>query len=122
MLQNISSGHTVFKMNNENTKKEVKQIVYLLAFVWILNILIWGYLYYAGIISFQIIQVINFLPLILIPIVMAGLWSMKKWGLILGYIFSILLLLNSIISLNALGLIIWGVILRYLHKYRKNFS
>ncbi|RLI99774.1 MAG: hypothetical protein DRP03_02695 [Candidatus Aenigmatarchaeota archaeon] len=114
----------VFEMEDETRKKEVKQIVYLLAFVWILNIAIWGYLFYFRKAIFQItpIIIIGLSPLLLIPVVMVGLWSFKKWGLILGYILSVIALINSLLSFNLIGIIIWGVILYYLYKSRVIFS
>lgn len=112
----------VSKMEDDSRKKEVKHVVYLLAFVWIFNVAIWGYLLYSQRIVFQITSVIGLLPLVLIPFVMIGLWSFKKWGLILGYILSAIALINSIISINIIGIIIWGVVLYYLYKSRNIFS
>ena len=112
----------VYKMEDDSRKKEVKHVVYLLAFIWILNVAIWGYLFYSGKVVFQITSIIGLLPLILIPLVMIGLWSFKKWGLILGYILSAIALINSIISINIIGIIIWGIVLYYLFKSRNIFS
>jgi hypothetical protein len=109
-------------MEDDSRKKEVKQIVYLLAFVWILNIAIWGFVFYSGMLSFQITSIIGLSPLVLIPFIIFGLWSFKKWGLILGYILSAIVLINSLISINIIGIIIWGAVLYYLYKSRNIFS
>jgi len=109
-------------MEEESRKKEVKQIVYLLALVWILNIIIWIYVFYSGIISFEITSIIGLSPLILDPFVIIGLWSFKKWGLILGYILSLIIIINSIVSANIFGIIIWSIVLYYLYKSRNIFS
>jgi len=116
----------VFKMGNESARKEIKLLVYFLIFVWLLNIVIWGYAFYTGMISVEIGTVIVsytiILPLILMPIVVIGLWKLKRWGSIMGYILSIFLLIASLISLNIIGIIIWGIILFFLYKYRNIFA
>ena len=109
-------------MRDNSRKKEVKHLVYLLLFLWLLNIVVYGYLIYFGILKIQPIIVVVLLPLGLILLVIVGLWRFKKWGLILGYILSISLLIESLISVNIIGLIIWAIILYYLYKYRENFS
>lgn len=108
-------------MGDETRKKEVKQIVYVLAFIWVLNIVMWGYSFYSGTISFQITSIIDFSPLVLIAFVMAGLWSFKKWALILGYILSVIFIIKSTISLSIFGILIWWIVLYYLYKHRNIF-
>jgi hypothetical protein len=112
----------VFNMKDESKRKEVKQLVYLLAMVWILSIVIWAYIFYLGAYSFQITYLISLIPLILIPFVIFGLWSFKKWGLTLGYILAIIILIESILAPNIIGVIIWVIVLYYLYKSKSIFS
>lgn len=116
----------VFRMGKDNARKEIKLLAYFLIIVWLLNIVIWGYAFYTGMISIEISTLIAvftvILPLILMPIVIIGLWNFKRWGLMLGYILSISLLLSSLISFNIIGVIVWGIILFFLHKYRNTFG
>lgn len=113
-------------MNKEDARKEIKLLACFLIIVWLLNIIIWGYVFYTGMISIEIGTVIVsytiIFPLILMPIVIIGLWKLKRWGSLLGYILSILLLIASLISFNIIGIIVWGIILFFLYKYRKVFA
>lgn len=110
-------------MDDDAVKKEVKNIVYFLAIIWILSLAVYGYVFYSGTLSLQTTQLIfGLLPLILLPLVMVGLWSSKKWGLFLGYVLSALLLINSIRSINLLGMVLWGSVFYHLYKSRNIFS
>lgn len=110
----------------KEARKEVKLLVCFVIVVWLLSIMIWGYAFYTGMISVEIGSVIAgytiILPLILMPIVLIGLWKLKRWGSILGYALSIFLLIGSLISFNLIGIILWGIILCFLYKYRNIFA
>jgi len=105
----------------DSGKKEIKKIVYFLALIWVLNIAILAYLFYLGLVSFQIAYILSFSPLVLIPFIMIGLWKFKKWGLFLGYILSIVFIIDAIVSVNIIRIILWIVVLYYLYKYRNIF-
>lgn len=111
-------------MEANTRKKEIKHLVYFLIIIWILNIAVWVFSLYSGLIQVKNILgfIIYLLPLILIPFVIVGLWKFKKWGLILGYILSIIVLITNLVSFNIIGIIIWGIVLYYLIKSRRLFK
>ncbi len=90
----------------------IKEVIYFLVFIWILNIIMLGY----AIFSDTSIQMYFILSLILIPLILIGLWKRKEWGLFLCYIISIFFILEGILSLNIIKVIVWCIVLYYLYK------
>lgn len=103
---------------DDSQKKEVKSIVYLLAILWIL-----GVVAVVGLASIRAFSFANLLVLVVMPVVMFGLWTFKKWGMILCYVLCFIQGISfAIVSFNVVGLVIWGAILYYTYKNRNIFS
>jgi hypothetical protein len=113
-----------FQPSRDENRKEVKQLVLLIAVLWIINtVLIVGLvILFGGQINFTPVFLVALLPLVLTPILLFGLWNFKKWALFMGYILYGINMISSILSLSILGIIISGLILYTLYKARNNFS
>jgi hypothetical protein len=103
-------------------QKKVKPLIYFLLLIWVINIAVWSYVFVSGAVSFEPSFLFSLSPLIIIPFVVIGLRSLKKWGLMLGYFLSLVLVASGVLSLNVISLIIWAYVLYFLYKNRKIFS
>lgn len=107
----------------ENGRKDIKQLVLVLLVLWILNVGILGMLLFMGgqftITPNSVIMIAN---LAIFPIILFGLWNLKKWGILLGYANYGIGLINSILLQSPLGVVIDIIILYYLYKSRNLFS
>ena len=109
-------------MEEDSRKKEVKQLVYLLIALWIFSIAAYAYVFMAGFLSFGLTTLVVFVPLVLTPLLIIGLWKTKKWGLMLGYALYLISLANGVLTMNIIQIAIPGIILYFLYKRREIFS
>ena len=125
LLGNKVIGESV-QAGNDSRGSNPKLVVYWMIAAWLWSLLSKGTdlirLRISQLDLFTIIMlVLTFAPLVLIPVAVIGLWSSKRWGLILGYVVSTSNLIISAIFFDVLGLVVWGIVLYSLIKSRNAF-
>jgi hypothetical protein len=105
-------------VNIEKRKQFAKKLAYGLLLAWIINMAGLIFLFSMMKFEFTILTLISIAPLFLIPIAAIGLFFYKEWGVSLAYFLSIILIISNSLTLNVMGVMVWGIVLAYLHKLR----
>ena len=121
LLGNKVIGESV-QAGDDSRRSNPKLVVYWMMTAWLWSLLSNGTeLIHFRTSQFGLFQIIISVLLVLIPVAVIGLWSSKRWGLILGYVVSTSNLIISAIFYDGLGLVAWGIVLYSLTKSRNAF-
>ena len=121
LLGNKVIGESV-QAGDDSRRSNPKLVVYWMMTAWLWSLFSKGTeLIVFRTFQFGLFQIIISVLLVLIPVAVIGLWSSKRWGLILGYVVSTSNLIISAIFFDVLGLVAWGIVLYSLIKSRNAF-
>ena len=66
--------------------------------------------------------ILKLVVLVLMPVAIFGLWYLKKWGLILGYVLSVTIFITSAMAFDIFSVIAWAIVLYLLAESRNAFE
>tara|TARA_Y100000310_G_C20489366_1_gene718424 strand:+ start:224 stop:571 length:348 start_codon:yes stop_codon:yes gene_type:complete len=112
-----------FIKDREEAVKNINILKYILIGLWGLNVIVWIWLFsIASTALTTIFLAYALVPILGVPVLIYGLWNLKKWALVYGYVLIGLLLVSSLLRASVVQTLLWAAALSTLISSKKAFE